>query len=400
MCSGAGPAARRHRDRHGLVSTVRSPLFLASAIIGLGAAVGAAAAPSLGAGTHSPRAGGPPPLGRASPSWTSSIAMKSDDMLPPRRVMAWLDMKDYRQDCTQSELDQQLGELRHRSSLWAATGKFLPADTGNAVALKTDDVERQNSRTPNGTLPGNGSHLKYMGVYDFEPPQQAGWTNLGLTFYHGWPTPNDTGLPGQLAAWGRYKIPSLYYMEITGAQAKIWQPGVGLLPGWEAHVEAEVAKFRPHFGAGKAVRGVALGDEMCCRNVTCWEQYVPYTQKLRALLGKQAILYTNECWLGPKPAGGMGQVTIAPEFDLFSVDTYQCFLLIRRTPRSTPYPTLFPHATLFPLMLPHQQALIVAGTFGCSNLSTIGQTDPVRADGADSQTKNVLAKLDGLFVSG
>eukprot|EP01043_Picozoa_sp_COSAG02_P095430 COSAG02_NODE_31797_length_527_cov_0.841121_1_plen_175_part_11 len=31
-------------------------------------------------------------------SWTSSITMKSDDMLPPRGVMAWLDMKDYKQD--------------------------------------------------------------------------------------------------------------------------------------------------------------------------------------------------------------------------------------------------------------------------------------------------------------
>ena len=51
-------------------------------------------------------------------------------------------------------------------------------------------------------------------------------------------------------------------MQITGAQAKIWKSGVGLLDGWEAHVEAEVARFKPYFGPGKAIHGVALGDHV------------------------------------------------------------------------------------------------------------------------------------------
>ena len=262
-------------------------------------------------------------------------------------------------------------------------------------------------------------HLKYMGFYDFKPQQQHGWTNLGLTFYRGWPTPKDTGLPGQLAAWERYKIPSLYYMEITASQAKIWSAGVGLVEGWEAYVEKEVAKFRPYFGAGKAIRGVALGDEMCCRNVTCWEQYVPYTQQLRTLLGKSAILYTNEwcvalsplcrcrsshrsrrvcdSWLGPKPAGGMGQVTIAPEFDLFSVDTYQWDYRLSTSGAAEVAAVKGAYATLLPLMSPKTQAMIVAGTFGCSSQSIIGRAHPVLANGSDSQTQNVLAKLDGLW---
>ena len=166
---------------------------------------------------------------------------------------------------------------------------------------------------PPPAAPGSSPHLNVMGFYDFNPPEQAGWTNLALTFYKGWPNASDTGLKGQVAAWDRYKIPSLYYMQITASQGKIWDQGVGLRPGWEAHVESEVANFRSNFGPGKAIRGVSLGDELCCRNVTCWKQYVPYTQKLRVMLGKEALLYTNECWLGPKPAGGMGQVSIAPE---------------------------------------------------------------------------------------
>jgi hypothetical protein len=55
------------------------------------------------------------------------------------------------------------------------------------------------------------------------------------------------------------------------------------------------------------------------------------------------------------------------------------------------------YSTLLPLMAQSTKAMIVAGTFGCSNQSIIGQVHPVLANGTDSQTKSVLAKLDGLF---
>ena len=39
-----------------------------------------------------------------------------------------------------------------------------------------------------------------------------------------------------------------------------------------------------------------LGDEICCRSAACWETgYAPVAQKLRALLGPDALLYMNEC---------------------------------------------------------------------------------------------------------
>ena len=45
--------------------------------------------------------------------------------MPPRRVLARMDMKDHRQgdctDCTQHELDRQLGELRLCSRLRQVT---------------------------------------------------------------------------------------------------------------------------------------------------------------------------------------------------------------------------------------------------------------------------------------
>ena len=142
-------------------------------------------------------------------------------------------------------------------------------------------------------------HLRVMSFYDFHPTTMAGWANLGLTFLSGdgYPPPANTGLPGQLAAFRDFGIPSLYCMAITASAPKIWKSGVGLQPGWTGAVEEEVARMKPHFGAANALRGVALGDEMCCRNISCWEQYAPYTAKLRALLGPSAILYTNECAL-------------------------------------------------------------------------------------------------------
>ena len=65
----------------------------------------------------------------------------------------------------------------------------------------------------------------------------------------------------------------------------MWATSSGLLPGWEAVVEEIVQQFKPVFGPGKAIRGVMIGDELCCRNVTCWKQYVPLTEKLRSELG-------------------------------------------------------------------------------------------------------------------
>ena len=39
---------------------------------------------------------------------------------------------------------------------------------------------------------------------------------MGLALNPGWPAPGDAGLAGQLAAWNKYKIWSLFYMELVG----------------------------------------------------------------------------------------------------------------------------------------------------------------------------------------
>ena len=187
--------------------------------------------------------------------------------------------------------------------------KTLPVLCRNNKPLKTDD----------GTgATGARSGMRWaMSGADFEPHRMQGWVNLGFTIGPG--TNFTAGLPGQLAAWTQFGIPSLAYLEWWDLQ--VFQPGVGLRQGWRAGLATQVAKIKPHFGPDKAIRGVGLGDELCCRNTTCWQDYVPYTKELRRLLGADALIYTNECWLGAK---AMANVTMKDmDFDLFSVDAYQ-----------------------------------------------------------------------------
>lgn len=205
-----------------------------------------------------------------------------------------------------------------------------------------------------------GGHLRIMSFSDFRPEKMSGWSNLGLTFLSGdgYPSPADTGLLGQLAAFRDFGIPSLYYLEITANAQNIFKNGVGLQPGWEAALEAEIAKIQPHFGPGQAIRGVALGDELCCRNISCWDQYVPYTAKLRALLGASAILYTNECAL-MGAAGWPENISIAPEFNYFSVDTYQWDYRQAGAGKAEVAAVKSAYAQLFPKLHAHQQMLVV-----------------------------------------
>ena len=62
-------------------------------------------------------------------------------------------------------------------------------------------------------------------------------------------------MQGQIDAFKKYGVPALAYME-DGAK-RIFKPGVGLGRGWEVALEARVNAIRPHFGVGKAIRGVA-----------------------------------------------------------------------------------------------------------------------------------------------
>ena len=228
------------------------------------------------------------------------------------------------------------------------------------VAAGGGNISRSSSITTAAASSSSSAHLRIMSLSDFRPEEMSGWSNLGTTFLSndGYPNPADTGLVGQVAAFRDFGIPSLAYMEITAHAQEIFKNGVGLQPGWEAALEVEVDKIRPHFGPGKAIRGVQLGDELCCRNITCWRQYEPYTAKLRALLGPSAVLYTNECALmGLR--GWPGNITIAPEFDFFSVDTYQWDYREAGAGKAEVAQVKSAYSQLFPKLHPHQQLLIV-----------------------------------------
>ena len=92
-----------------------------------------------------------------------------------------------------------------------------------------------------------------------------GWVNLGIEDAAGggnW-FPFGPGNVGALKAWSELGIPSLFGdIDITvfagngkGAPSR----PLALAPAWRAAVTDMVSKnIRPHFGAGKALRGVFL----------------------------------------------------------------------------------------------------------------------------------------------
>jgi hypothetical protein len=228
--------------------------------------------------------------------------------------------------------------------------------------------------------------------YGFDPPAMKGWINLGLAQIGDGNCEvgrDNCNMSGVIDAWQHQQIPSLYgdlpiQWDTTPGAAKvpgaIFRRGYGLADGWESSLEALVAKdVTPQLG--KSLRGVFLGDEICCGNATCWEAGLkPVTQKLRALLGPDAILYTNEC-------ANRDITEVPPELDLISVDVYGGYLPgSNGTDEVTAAKAMYD--IVFPKLHPHQQVMLVPGTFACGNLSFF----PLEA-----QAQNVVAKLRGYF---
>ena len=190
-------------------------------------------------------------------------------------------------------------------------GSMLKFEDGSNISshmichhIKTDDDRASSGTATPGaaTTTSAQNHLTVMSFYGFDAPKMQGWVNLGME--------GEGGLEAKLDAWTRYKIPSLYgklpSSEVHGctdAVGGIFQFGHGLCPGWEASLEA-LAKntILPNFGPDKALRGVFVGDELCCRNVTCWQSgLAPVAKKIRSLLGPEAIIYTNGGSTQPEP---------------------------------------------------------------------------------------------------
>jgi hypothetical protein len=225
-----------------------------------------------------------------------------------------------------------------------------------------------------------------MSFYGFNAAKMAGWVNLG--------TEGEGGLQAKLDAWTKYQIPSLYGKLPNvpaggctgpGAAGAIFELGHGLCSGWEANLEALVRdEIRPNFGRDKALRGVFVGDELCCRNVSCWTNGLAVVaNKTRSLLGPDAIIYTNEC--GKNWSAYITE--LPPALDLISADVYAGY-----TPGSTGTEEVAVAKTLysgiFEKLHAHQKALLVPGCFGCSDLHYF----PLAA-----QEAVLVAKLEAYF---
>ena len=116
-------------------------------------------------------------------------------------------------------------------------------------------------------------HMEFMSSFSFNPPLMDGWVTHGLDQYCE-VFPNCSTTPPQLNftldAYQRYGIPALYSDLPSGwcpqhnpsctRSGGIFVRRVGLALGWEAALETLVTTtILPHFGPGKAFRGVFIG---------------------------------------------------------------------------------------------------------------------------------------------
>ena len=213
------------------------------------------------------------------------------------------------------------------------------------VVLTAAVPEREHVRAEqHEALPPLVPHLGFMSYFSFNPPLMTGWVTHGVDFYCDdatLPCPKeDTAFGTQInasqAAWRRYRIPSLYpsLASVDGLMVR----GVGLRQGWEDVLDNVMrAEILPNYvrakspfrlllelqelqaeelerlsffcqelfcsrkgaaaqGPDRFLRGVFLGDEVCCGATAakCWaEGYAPLTRKIRQYLGPDAIIYAN-----------------------------------------------------------------------------------------------------------
>lgn len=146
--------------------------------------------------------------------------------------------------------------------------------------------------------------------------------------------------------------------------------------------------------------GHFAGDEICCRNTSCWhEQLYPISAKLRALLGKQAILYENECGL-PQLFEQLDR--IPPDLDWLSIDGYWGYDPAHRAPDGAVEAQLvrnFALKTLYPKMSSSQKIAVVPGTFACSNFSYMPLVNSSRSVVAKLRAYMDWAQADSRLVA-
>lgn len=135
---------------------------------------------------------------------------------------------------------------------------------------------------------------------------------------------------------------------------------------WRASLDELMAELKPLFANGTLV-GIFLGDEINCAGV-------PYADLDALASGVKAsaaahgiepapIVYTNECRVVEK-----WNATPAA-LDILSIDIYD----YKNTSNEVPLAKATYEKYIFPILRPHQGAMVVPGTFWCTESSAASQ---------------------------
>ena len=151
-------------------------------------------------------------------------------------------------------------------------------------------------------------------------------------------------------------------------------------PNWQKNLLAITAALKPLVDSGK-IGAIQMGDELIDHGVT-FENYTAVANVLRHELGSKVKIFSNDAC---SPPGPQSWPTIPKALDYISCDVYNVTSGRGEADKIIDYYTKY----IIPKLHPHQQALLVPGTFSCETGIGITQNQ-------SSQTAMVLQKLEML----
>eukprot|EP01051_Picozoa_sp_SAG22_P000250 SAG22_NODE_5_length_41775_cov_111.520971_13_plen_1400_part_00 len=254
--------------------------------------------------------------------------------------------------------------------------------------------------------------LRFITNFDSNASAQAGWTSFLLDF--GPPAAEDPcaqnsyrnahlmkchlkGLQEVAVTKQTLNISTMFSFQSlwgdlvainhTGKDGKPDPIGVGTLSPDAAHtIDDLLVSLQPFVNNG-TITGIFIDDERTCyvgyqSHPWAFDIYINHTtSRIRALLGNRVLVYVNDC--------SSGWPEIPDGVDLVGIDGYS-----PGTNGSAEVAVVHNLlAPLWPMLKPHQGAMIVPGMIGCSPSSTIGGNQSF-----ELQQEHLLQKLDGHMV--
>eukprot|EP01084_Bolivina_argentea_P086052 155545_1 len=228
------------------------------------------------------------------------------------------------------------------------------------------------------TVLGSNPYLKWMGFFDFDPPNQHGWS-YGVTF-----NINDIN-----EAYLKYKMPSMIILPLIYGNVSAcdtyadrhpifykdshiskWYLQSNVCPNWSENLKNITTQIQPYVN-NKTVIGYFIGDELVCTGVP-FSNLSQVIDQIRVTVGNEILIMENECVDSFQPGNDWTWKSIPEGLNYVSADYYDVgngtheYEFIRSLYENNIFPML--RKTKYGYS---QQVVFVPGTFACNSYSDV-----------------------------